>query len=125
MSVPNSGTIEINQATRFSDFIRVDAGTTGNPIGGITWSSTDNGFLYANAGGVIKAKIDSANDSYLKPWGKEKALWNNLPIILHHADHMASRIEYEAWKSGSKIKSAFTKPRKTTLIKNRKQNRQN
>lgn len=65
MSVPNSGTIEINQATRFSDFIRIDAGTTGNPIGGITWSSTDNGFLYANAGGVIKAKIDSANDSYL------------------------------------------------------------
>jgi len=65
MSVPDSGTIEINQATRFSDFIRVDAGTTGNPVGGITWSSTDNGFLYANAGGVIKAKIDSANDSYL------------------------------------------------------------
>ena len=65
MSVPNSGTIEINQATRFSDFIRVDAGTTGNSVGGITWSSTDNGFLYAYAGGVIKAKIDSANDSYL------------------------------------------------------------
>jgi len=56
---------------------------------------------------------DSANDAYLKPWGKEKALWNNLPIILHHADHMASRIEYEAWKSGSKIKSAFTKPKKS------------
>jgi len=52
---------------------------------------------------------DSANDSYLKPWGKEKALWNNLPIILHHADHMASRIEYETWKNGSKITNAFSK----------------
>ena len=54
---------------------------------------------------------DSANDAYLKPWGKEKALWNNLPIILHHADHMASRIEYEGWKSG--IKSKFVKTPKT------------
>ena len=26
---------------------------------------------------------DSANDSYLKPWGKEKALWNNLPRRSH------------------------------------------
>ena len=25
----------------------------------------------------------------------------NLPIILHHADHMASQIEYETWKSDS------------------------
>ena len=46
---------------------------------------------------------DSANDAYLKPWGKEKALWNNLPIVLHHADHMASRIEYENWKFGKKV----------------------
>ncbi len=52
---------------------------------------------------------DSANDAYLKPWGKEKALWNNLPIILHHADHMASRIEYENWKNGNKITKAFSK----------------
>ena len=50
---------------------------------------------------------DSANDSYLKPWGKEKALWNNLPIVLHHADHMASRIEYENWKNKDKVKKAF------------------
>jgi len=51
---------------------------------------------------------DSANDAYLKPWGKEKALWNNLPIVLHHADHMASRIEYENWKNGNKVRAAFT-----------------
>ena len=65
---------------------------------------------------------DSANDAYLKPWGKEKALWNNLPIILHHADHMASRIEYENWKNGNKVKTAFSKnnfnkqPKKATKI---------
>ena len=52
---------------------------------------------------------DSANDAYLKPWGKEKALWNNLPIILHHADHMASRIEYENWKNGNTVKQSFSK----------------
>ena len=55
---------------------------------------------------------DSANDSYLKPWGKEKALWNNLPIILHHADHMASRIEYEMWKNKDKIRTAFNTKQK-------------
>tara|TARA_R100001443_G_scaffold113654_1_gene128699 strand:+ start:1543 stop:2316 length:774 start_codon:yes stop_codon:yes gene_type:complete len=55
---------------------------------------------------------DSANDAYLKPWGKEKALWNNLPIVLHHADHMASRIEYETWKNGNTIKQVLdTKPK--------------
>lgn len=56
---------------------------------------------------------DSANDVYLKPYGKEKALWNNLPIVLHHGDHMAARIEYEKWKSGSKIKTAFSKAPKS------------
>jgi hypothetical protein len=60
---------------------------------------------------------DSANDAYLKPWGKEKALWNNLPIILHHADHMASRIEYENWKNGNKITKAFSQNSKTNTKK--------
>jgi len=50
---------------------------------------------------------DSGNDAYLKPYGKEKALWNNLPIVLHHADHMASRIEYENWKGKSRVTKAF------------------
>tara|TARA_R110001583_G_scaffold3293_31_gene21371 strand:- start:1520 stop:2293 length:774 start_codon:yes stop_codon:yes gene_type:complete len=58
---------------------------------------------------------DSANDAYLKPWGKEKALWNNLPIILHHADHMASRIEYENWKSGNSIEKALIKKPKASF----------
>ena len=50
--------------------------------------------------------LDHLN-AYLKPYGKEKALWNNLPIVLHHADHMASRIEYENWKGKSRVTKAF------------------
>ena len=42
------------------------------------------------------------------------ALWNNLPIILHHADHMASRIEYENWKNGNTVKQAFNSKPKFT-----------
>ena len=25
----------------------------------------------------------------------------NMPVVLHHADHMASVIEYERWKTGN------------------------
>ena len=32
-------------------------------------------------------------------WADEKSLKTNLTLIVHHADHMASRIEYEMWKS--------------------------
>ena len=41
---------------------------------------------------------DEANAKYFKTWGPEKTLKTNLPILLHHADHMATRIEYEKWK---------------------------
>jgi len=74
---------------------------------GITFSQNEMIGILTH-GGVY----DSANDAYLKPGGKEKALWNNLPIVLHHADHMASRIEYENWKGGNTIKQVLdTKPK--------------
>ena len=41
---------------------------------------------------------DESNAKYFKTWGPEKTLKTNLPILLHHADHMATRIEYEKWK---------------------------
>jgi hypothetical protein len=44
---------------------------------------------------------DEANAKYFKTWGPEKTLRTNLPILLHHADHMATRIEYENWKSSN------------------------
>lgn len=55
---------------------------------------------------------DEGNTSYLKSWDKHRKLKNNLPLVLHHADHMASQIEYERWNNGLKpqpIKSKYTK----------------
>lgn len=42
---------------------------------------------------------EDANKAYYISNTKESKLRTNLPIILHHADHMASRIEYETWNS--------------------------
>jgi len=41
---------------------------------------------------------DEANKPYFVAFRPESRMRNNLPIILHHADHMASQIEYEQWK---------------------------
>jgi len=42
---------------------------------------------------------DDANKPYFVSRSPQSKLKTNLPIILHHADHMASTIEYERWKS--------------------------
>jgi len=41
---------------------------------------------------------DEANKPYFVAFRPESRMRTNLPIILHHADHMASQIEYEQWK---------------------------
>ena len=43
---------------------------------------------------------DDGNKPYYISRTPESKLRTNLPLILHHADHMAARIEYERWKSG-------------------------
>jgi hypothetical protein len=40
---------------------------------------------------------EEANKSYYISYAKESKLRTHLPILLHHADHMASRIEFEKW----------------------------
>jgi hypothetical protein len=40
---------------------------------------------------------EDANKPYYLSHAKESKLRTNLPIVLHHADHMAARIEYEMW----------------------------
>lgn len=40
-----------------------------------------------------------ANKAYLIGWSDYKTLRSNLPIIVHHADMMSTRIEYEEWKT--------------------------
>lgn len=51
---------------------------------------------------------EEANKPYYISHAKESKLRTNLPIILHHADHMAARIEFEMWdrNEGSVQKSA-------------------
>ena len=49
---------------------------------------------------------EEANKPYYISHAKESKLRSNLPILLHHADHMASRVEFEMWdrNEGSQTK---------------------
>lgn len=42
---------------------------------------------------------DDANKPYFVSRSPQAKLKTNLPIILHHADHMASTIEFERWRN--------------------------
>jgi|19_taG_2_1085344.scaffolds.fasta_scaffold14322_3 hypothetical protein len=42
---------------------------------------------------------DDSNKPYFISRSKDSKFKNNLPVILHHADHMASIIEYERWNN--------------------------
>ena len=43
---------------------------------------------------------DDANKPYFVARSAQAKLKTNLPLLLHHADHMASQIEYERWRNG-------------------------
>lgn len=60
---------------------------------------------------------DDSNVPYFKASRVESRLRNNLPIVMHHADHMASQIEYEMWssKQNTKVKPAPSKHKKQVL----------
>ena len=49
---------------------------------------------------------DDSNVQYLKTFNTDKEIKSNLPTILHHADHMASRIEHDNYvkQAGNNIK---------------------
>jgi hypothetical protein len=55
---------------------------------------------------------EESNKPYYISNTKESKLRCNLPILLHHADHMASRIEFEMWdrNDGSRQKTQKAKP---------------
>ncbi len=61
---------------------------------------------------------DDANKSYFISRSADAKLKTNLPIILHHADHMASIIEYDAWRNNKPISSAATESKKGGRITN-------
>ena len=43
---------------------------------------------------------EEANKPYLVSFNPDSRLRSNLPLILHQADMMASRVEWERWKYG-------------------------
>jgi hypothetical protein len=52
---------------------------------------------------------DDANKPYFISRNAESKLRTNLPMILHHADLLAARIEYEMWRDKSVTKSTSKK----------------
>lgn len=48
---------------------------------------------------VHDGMYDEANKSYYMSFNPDSKMKNWLPLILHHADHMAACIEYDKWKS--------------------------
>jgi hypothetical protein len=69
---------------------------------------------------------DDANKPYFVARSAQAKLKTNLPVILHHADHMASIIEYERWrnsKNGTPVKTVEkSKATKTNNLKNLAEN---
>lgn len=61
---------------------------------------------------------DDANKPYYISRSPESKLRNNLALILHHADHMAARIEYETWKTGRPVADQLTVAKKNARIAN-------
>ena len=46
---------------------------------------------------------DDANKPYFVARSAQAKLKTNLPIVLHHADHMAAQIEFERWRNKDKV----------------------
>jgi hypothetical protein len=65
---------------------------------------------------------DESNKPYFISRSAQSKLKNNLPLILHHADHMASQIEYERWRNAKnnspKPVAPKAKATKSTALKN-------
>ena len=57
---------------------------------------------------------DDSNKPYFVSYNPSSRLQINLPYVLHHADMMASQIEYENWKQNA--------PQKTTTSKKKQNN---
>jgi hypothetical protein len=69
---------------------------------------------------------DESNKPYFIARSAQARLKTNLPIILHHADHMASTIEFERWRNGKNatpvVVSEKGKTQKSNGLKNLAEN---
>jgi len=65
---------------------------------------------------------DDGNKAYLVSYTESKQLRDTLPVILHHADMMACRLEKNQWTEQQKenAESSFLVPRKNSKIKSTK-----
>ena len=61
---------------------------------------------------------EEANKTYYMNWSKDNTLRTNIAYILHQADMMASRIEYDMWKRGDYM----PKPTKEKVEQSKKAN---
>ena len=65
---------------------------------------------------------DDGNKPYFVARTAKAKLKTNLPLILHHADHMAAQIEYETWRNSQNKTPVAVAPKaketKITAIKN-------
>ena len=65
---------------------------------------------------------DEANKPYFLSRSAQAKLKTNLPLVLHHADHMAAQIEYERWRNlqnnSAQVVSEKSKVTKTNAMKN-------
>ena len=72
---------------------------------------TQNEFLAIQ---IHDGMFEESNSFYYKGFDDNKVLKNNMPLILHQADYMSYRIEYEAWRKGKKgynpLKKNIVKP---------------
>jgi hypothetical protein len=69
---------------------------------------------------------DDANKPYFVARSAQAKLKTNLPIILHHADHMAAQLEYERWRNSKNVSPApvaeKSKTQKSNALKNLAEN---
>ncbi len=62
---------------------------------------------------------DEANKKYFISYSEFKNFKTDLPILIHHADHLATRIEYSQWKnlsSSTKTKTKASKEKKQKTV---------
>lgn len=61
---------------------------------------------------------DDANKPYFMSRSEKAKLKTNLPIILHHADHMAAQIEFETWRNHKNNTPVVSAPKSKSTQKN-------
>jgi len=84
----------------------VNAGAGGANVGGVSWSSTNTGFLFAKTGGATKVYLNSAGDSYLT--GGNVGIGTNSPGTTLQIGDGSANVLQKIWGSGTAGIQIFT-----------------